>query len=271
MIPLRDDIPSRTFPFVNYSMIAICAMVFFMQLSTPENAPSLVERYGMIPARVRNPNQSITIRSVELRQTARGPQQVVVERPAVPSGVPPAWTLLTCVFLHGGWMHILGNLWFLHIFGDNVEDRMGHVGYLIFYLASGVAASAVHLLSDPTSTVPTIGASGAIAGVMGSYLFLYPHARVLAIIPIIIIMQIIVLPAPIFLGIWFLIQLLQSSQAGATGVAWWAHIGGFVAGALVALILKQIHYLRPPVEDRRLTVGGRRTAWQRDRQRTPWS
>ena len=271
MIPLRDTIPPRTFPVVNYSMIALCAVVFLLQLSTPEDGPSLVERYGMIPARVTHPDQPVTIPAIEHRQTPSGIEQVVVERPAAPSGVPPIWTLLTCVFLHGGWMHIIGNLWFLHIFGDNVEDRMGHGGYLLFYLASGVAASAVHLLSDPSSAVPTIGASGAIAGVMGAYMFLYPHSRVLTIIPIFIIIQIVTIPAPLFLGIWFLIQLLQGSQAGATGVAWWAHIGGFVAGALVALVLKQVHYLRPPVEERRQVTSTRVPVWRTPSRRDPWN
>ena len=150
-------------------------------------------------------------------------------------------------------MHFLGNMWFLYIFGDNVEDRLGHTAYLIFYVAAGAAASLVHFASDPSSTVPTIGASGAIAGVMGAYMFLYPKAQVVTLIPIIIIIQIVVLPAPIFLGIWFAIQFFNGvasiSNMQATGVAWWAHIGGFVAGAGVALVLNKLHRLRPQVED----------------------
>ena len=180
----------------------------------------------------------------EERRTRDGVRRVptvayeVENRPAAQSAVPPFLTPLTCIFLHGGWMHFLGNMWFLYIFGDNVEDRFGRWGYLLFYLASGVAASLSHLVTDPQSTVPTIGASGAIAGVMGAYLVSYPHARVLTLIPIFYIIRVEVLPAPIFLGIWFVIQLFQGVAAvtsvQTTGVAWWAHIGGFAVGAAVA-------------------------------------
>src|SRR5262249_34301990 len=155
-----------------------------------------------------------------------------LEQEAPEPAISPWWTLLTCMFLHGGWLHIIGNMWFLYIFGDNVEDRLGHFGYALFYLGSGVFASLTHLLTNASSTVPTLGASGAIAGVMGAYMVLYPHARVLTLIPIFYFIQILLLPAPLFLGIWFLIQAFQgtfaitSAKEGA-GVAWWAHIGGF--------------------------------------------
>ena len=260
MIPLRDNIPTRTAPVVNYALIAACAVAFVFQLSEPPDEATLAERLGMIPARVLDPDQPIQIpvaaeiTGYEVRQTPDGqlvrvPVIREVRRDAAPSPVPPILTLLTCVFLHGGWMHFLGNMWFLHIFGDNVEDRFGHLGYLVFYLTCGVAASATHLVSAPGSTIPTIGASGAIAGVMGAYLVSYPHARVLAVIPIFFFLEMVVLPAPIFLGIWFVIQFFQGvatiTDVQTTGVAWWAHIGGFVAGAAVAWLLGKGRVLRP--------------------------
>jgi membrane associated rhomboid family serine protease len=155
---------------------------------------------------------------------------------------------MTCIFLHGGWMHFLGNMWFLWIFGDNVEDRFGHWGYLAFYLLTGVAASIAHLVTELGSTIPTIGASGAIAGVMGAYLVSYPHARVMTLVPLLYIFYTTVLPAPVFLGIWFVIQFFQGvSQITAVeteGVAWWAHIGGFAVGAGLTWLLDRAHVLR---------------------------
>jgi membrane associated rhomboid family serine protease len=208
----------------------------------------------MIPARITEPGQQIEIPDVRIVETPGGLREQIIKRPAAEPPIPPIFTLLTCIFLHGGWMHFLGNMWFLYIFGDNVEDRFGHIGYLIFYLACGVAASASHLVSQPGSPIPTIGASGAIAGVMGSYMYLYPHGRVLTLVPIFLFIQILVIPAPIFLGLWFVIQLFSGTASiGAvetTGVAWWAHIGGFAAGLLVALVLGRTHHLNPPVEER---------------------
>jgi membrane associated rhomboid family serine protease len=250
MIPIRDNIPSRTRPVVNYLLIAICALVFFNQLGEERGEPSMVERYGMIPARVMDPDRRIVVQGEELVRTPFGTRVREVRREAAPSGVPAVLTLLTCIFLHGGWMHFLGNVWFLYIFGDNVEDRFGHLGYLIFYLACGVAAGIAHLLSDPGSTIPTIGASGAIAGVMGAYFLLYPRANVLTLVPIIFFFYMLVLPAPLFLGIWFVMQLFfgASAAAGAqaSGVAWWAHVGGFAVGLVVAAVLRC--RLRPRVE-----------------------
>jgi membrane associated rhomboid family serine protease len=166
--------------------------------------------------------------------------------------VHPWLTLLTCIFLHGGWMHFLGNMWFLYIFGDNVEDRFGHLGFGLFYLLCGVGASAAHLLTNRGSAVPTIGASGAIAAVMGAYFVLYPRARVLTVVPIFYFLEMIVLPAPLFLGVWFVIQFFQGafaiSAAASTGVAWWAHVGGFVAGMVLAWQLRARNRLWPAVE-----------------------
>ena len=260
MIPLHDNIPSRRFPIVNYAMIAACTLVFLAQVGEREGDASLVERYGMIPARVLHPGEPITVPSIEERivdvpvrtpygvEVVRMTREVVVERPAANSAVPAILTLLTCIFLHGGWLHFLGNMWFLHIFGDNVEDRFGHLGYLAFYLLSGVAASAAHLAAGPDSQIPTIGASGAIAGVMGAYMISYPHARVMTLVPIVYFMQMIVLPAPLFLGIWFAMQFFQGVAAigdvSSGGVAWWAHIGGFAVGALAVFLLDRGHVLR---------------------------
>jgi len=260
MIPLRDNIPSRTTPFVNYVMIGLCAIVFVVQLTESPEQATLVEKFGMIPARVVHPDRPIEIPvaveetgEYELRRSRDGdivqvPVVRTIMREAAPSPIPPILTLLTCIFLHGGWMHFIGNMWFLWIFGDNVEDRFGHWGYLAFYLLTGVAASFTHLITELSSTMPTIGASGAIAGVMGAYLVSYPHARVQALVPLFYIFFTTVLPAPVFLGIWFLLQFFQGvSQITAVeteGVAFWAHIGGFVVGVGLTWLLDQAHVLR---------------------------
>ena len=251
MIPLRDNIPSRSIPVVNYLMIAACAVAFVFQLQDQKDGQAdLIEQYGMIPAQISNPGQPVTVRDIRPVRIRGQIRLAEIERQLPPPVIPPVLTMLTCVFLHGGWMHFLGNMWSLWIFGDNVEDRFGHFGYLLFYLGCGVAASVTHFASMPDSAMPTIGASGAIAGVMGAYLVLYPRATVLSLVPIFYFIQVIVLPAPIFLGIWFLMQLLQGMSANASGVAWWAHIGGFVMGAAIAALLGRAHTLRPPVGER---------------------
>ncbi len=238
MLPLQDNIPARQFPFVNYIFIAMCTVVFLLQLAVPEGQPTLVEQFGMIPARVQRPDVPVEIPVAQQQvMTEHGPEMQLITKQAAPSPVPAIMTMLTCIFLHGGWMHFIGNMWFLHIFGDNVEDRFGHFGYAMFYLTCGVAASVFHYLSDPASVVPTIGASGAIAGVMGAYLIWYPTAQVKALIPLGYLMQVMLVPAPLFLGIWFVMQAVNVFSAGAGGVAWWAHIGGFLTGLILAFIL----------------------------------
>ena len=242
MIPLRDSIPSRTIPFVNYAMIAICSLVFLAQLTAKDGGRKLIEQFGMVPARVSNPDvESIVIEQRVAVPTDRGIQEQIIRQELAPAAIAPVLTIITCMFLHGGWMHFLGNVWFLYVFGDNVEDRLGHIGYLLMYLATGVLASLAHLLTGPESPIPTIGASGAIAGVMGAYAWLYPHSKVLALLPLIVIMQTFVLPAPIFLLIWFGFQIYNGVAAAASGaaggVAWWALVGGFVGGAAVALMV----------------------------------
>lgn len=246
MIPIRDSIPSRHFPFINYLMIVICGWAFLAQVMSEDGGQRIIEQYGMVPLRLTDPNAVPVIRIQETVPTPMG--MVVQERQQVlaPAAINPWLTILTCMFLHGGWMHFLGNMWFLYIFGDNVEDRLGHLGYLLLYLGTGIAAAVSHWLTELASPIPTIGASGAIAGVMGAYALLYPHARVLAVLPIFIFLQFFVIPAPIFLGIWFAIQMFSgmASGAGSTGVAWWAHIGGFVAGAVVAVLVKVLQFGR---------------------------
>ncbi len=241
MIPLRDENPSHRTPVVTWTLIAVCVLVYLLQAA--DSSDAITMKFGMVPARITHPDKIIVVRGMNQVQTPLGPQMVEVERELPESPLPEWMTILSCVFLHGSVMHLLGNVWFLYIFGDNVEDRLGHVGYLIFYLGCGIAASVSQYVLDMESPVPTIGASGAIAGVMGAYLFMYPHARIVSLVPIAFFLQVVVIPAPIFLGIWFLIQLVQGTfSMGATqaaGVAWWAHIGGFAAGAIVAMIFRR--------------------------------
>jgi membrane associated rhomboid family serine protease len=215
MIPLRDAIPSRTFPLVTYAIIAVNAFAFFIEISQGRGFDQLIHRFGIVPSRF-------------LR--------------AGIFDLPQLLTLLSSMFLHGGWLHILGNMWFLHIFGDNIEDRLGHIKYLFFYLLSGIGAAFTQVALNPASGVPMVGASGAIAGVMGAYVFLYPRARIVTLIPIIVFLQVIELPAFVFLGLWFVLQIFSGLTslgigADAGGVAWWAHIGGFAAGALLLVVL----------------------------------
>ena len=246
MIPLRDSIESRTTPVVNRVIIGICSLAFLIQLAAGERGNTIVEQFGLVPARLTDPDSSPVIRQNVTVRTNRGIEQAVVVHELAPPVIPTWLTFITCMFLHGGWMHFLGNMWFLYVFGDNVEDRLGHVGFLLLYLGTGVVAGIAHYAADSMSAVPTIGASGAIAGVMGAYAWFYPHARVQAVLPLFVIMPIFVLPAPVFLGIWFVIQTFSGISASASGeaggVAWWAHIGGFVAGAIVALVVGRAHW-----------------------------
>jgi membrane associated rhomboid family serine protease len=209
MIPLRDTIRSRRFPVVNWLIILANAAAFYYELRIdPPALNGFIHTWGLVPAQFWAEPQS-------------------------------AWlTLFSAMFLHGGWLHIISNMWILFIFGDNVEDRMGSGGYLVFYLLSGVAAGLLQAFLLPDSPVPMIGASGAIAGVLGAYLVLYPRARVLSLVPILFIFTLIEIPAPIFLLFWFASQLfsgvlsLSGVGAAGSGIAWWAHIGGFVFGLL---------------------------------------
>lgn len=219
MIPIRDAIRSRTFPVVNITIIILNVLVFFWQLAQGPQLKEALFLYGIVPIRYSDPNLSIQFTEF---------QQIL--------------PFLTSMFLHGGFLHIIGNMWFLYIFGDNIEDRLGHFRYLIFYLLCGVMAGLVHLYTNWESEIPTIGASGAISGVMGAYLILYPHSRILTLIPIFFFLQFFEIPAFIFLGYWFLIQLFSASLTpkNVGGIAFWAHIGGFVVGLLSVKIFDWI-------------------------------
>ena len=211
MIPLYDTVHSRRVPIVNWLLIGLNVLVFLYEISLSQaGLATLTRTWGLVPANL-----------VAQPQTA--------------------WlTIFTSMFLHGGWFHILSNMWVLFIFGDNVEDRMGGSRYLLFYLLSGTAAALLQSFFLPTSRVPMIGASGAIAGVLGAYLLLYPRARIASLVPILFIFTIIDIPAPIFLLFWFVSQLfsgwLSLGGAGGSGVAWFAHVGGFVFGILAVFI-----------------------------------
>lgn len=212
MIPLRDINPRHTLPVVNVALIAVNVLVFFYTLTLhPLAGERLVATYGMVPARL----------------------GLALTHPAV-SVADAAVPLVSSMFLHGGLWHILGNMWFLWVFGDNIEDRLGHLRYLAFYLLCGVGAGLAHALVDLNSTVPAIGASGAVSGVMGAYLVLFPHSRVVTLVPLVVFFFTVRLPAVVILGYWFLVQFLSGVTAlgpvGSQGVAWWAHIGGFLLG-----------------------------------------
>ncbi|PIE70895.1 MAG: rhomboid family intramembrane serine protease [Deltaproteobacteria bacterium] len=209
MIPIRDTTPSATYPVVTTALIAVNVIFFMVQSGYGPNEDALLYLYGLVPAKWTLPQWQAHF-----------------------STSNRLFTLLSYMFLHGGIWHLIGNMWSLYIFGDNVEDHLGHLRYLLFYLLCGVVSGFSHMMLNRLSDVPTIGASGAIAGVMGAYFLLYPRARILTLIPIIIIPWFIELPAFVFLGIWFLMQLLNAAGSGAGGVAWWAHIGGFVMGMI---------------------------------------
>jgi len=229
MIPLHDDNPTRTKPVLTVLLIAANALVFLYQLSLgARGGETFVYQFGAIPAVI------VGMRSL----------------PAALATIPPAFSLLTSMFLHGGFMHLIGNMLYLWIFGNNIEDAMGRVRFLVFYLLCGFAATFVHILMNTASEIPAIGASGAISGVLGAYLLLYPRAQVLTLIPIFYFIRLMYIPAGIVLGLWFVFQLVSGGLASGEGggVAWWAHVGGFVAGmALVALFKKRdVRMFNPP-------------------------
>lgn len=208
MIPLRDSQPSRTTPLVTIVLIALNAAIFLHEVTLDDYSRNyFVAQYALIPARLQ-------------------------------------WAdLVTSMFLHGGWLHLIGNMWFLWIYGDNIEDILGRSKYILFYLACGIAAAMVHVWFNPGSRIPTVGASGAIAGVMGAYMLKFPHSRIVTLIPIVIFFTTVEIPAWIILVYWFGIQLfsgvgdLAAASGNEGGIAWFAHIGGFVAGLLLILVL----------------------------------
>ena len=228
MIPIRDDTPRFSTPYVTYFLIALNAVIFLWEwsvgLQSQRELSALIFQLGVVPRHV--------------TAALGGSTQVSLAAAFLP--------ILTSMFLHGSWLHIIGNMWVLWIFGDNIEDYLGHFPYLIFYLVCGIVASVAHILLNLNSRVPSVGASGAIAGIMGAYFVLYPKARVLTIVPLIIFFTFWWLPAWIVLGYWFLLQLLSGAatsiavtgQSGP-GIAFWAHVGGFVAGILLIKLMPQ--------------------------------
>ncbi|PLX42199.1 MAG: rhomboid family intramembrane serine protease [Deltaproteobacteria bacterium] len=234
MIPIRDLNPTRRKPVAVYTIIALNVLVFWVEAelgifssSPPREFMLFLYKYGLVPARYSVPRFSESFTALE---------QVI--------------PFFSSLFIHGSLFHLIGNMWMLWIFGDNIEDWLGPVGFTIFYLYCGIVAGALHLAFNWSSQMPTVGASGAIAGVMGAYMLLYPRARVVALIPIFIFFfPVIQLPAVVFLGLWFLLQLVQGSAGAMGNVAWWAHVGGFAAGAAVVVFAGR---------SRLLTIWGRR-------------
>ena len=213
MIPIRDEIPTRETPVVNYMLIAINVIVYlFMALAGPASQEAIVSKYAMVPAHFAD---GVTLADI--------------------------MTIFTSMFMHAGILHLGGNMLYLWIFGDNVEDRLGHFRYLVFYMVGGVAASLAHLATNWGSEVPTVGASGAIAAVLGAYLILFPTSRIETFIPLGRIYQLTLVPAAVVLGFWFILQLfdgvLALSGTDVSGVAFWAHVGGFIAGIVMVKLI----------------------------------
>jgi membrane associated rhomboid family serine protease len=228
MIPLRDENPSQSTPFVTWFLVAANVVAFLVELRFGSDLSAFLYDWALIPARltmaVQYGNESV---------------------------LGPGLTVLTSMFLHGGWLHLLGNMWYLWIFGDNVEDRLGHVRFLLFYLAAGVIAALLHWFTNEASRAPTLGASGAIAGVLGAYLVAFPRARVVTLLPFFPFIRIVALPAVLVLGLWFVFQFfsgaLTLAYGGSTGggIAWWAHIGGFAFGVLTMGVVRAIRGPEP--------------------------
>ncbi len=222
MIPIRDANPSRQTPWITFGVIMICTAVFLYELQLGRHLEGFLLEYGLVPARVIT---TVTARRYEVGQIL---------------------PFFSSMFLHGGWLHLIGNMWVLYIFGDNVESELGHVQYLFFYLLCGLTAASIQVITSPHSNLPTIGASGAIGGVMGAYFLLYPRARILTLIPVLFFFTLIEIPAYVFLGFWFLLQFfsgafsLISRSEQYQGIAWWAHVGGFVGGMFLLHLFKGV-------------------------------
>jgi membrane associated rhomboid family serine protease len=221
VIPLKDLTPRRSFPVITLLLIVANALVFFYQLSLPPKAgEALVMTYGLVPVRI--------------QYALAGSHHVTLAQAFLP--------LFTCMVLHGGWMHIIGNMLFLWIFGGNVEDRFGALPYLLFYVVCGLGSGISQVMFSWGSKIPSIGASGAISGVLGAYIVFFPGSRILTLVPLFIIFFLARIPAAIFIGLWFVVQFLSGlgslNAVNTGGVAWWAHVGGFAIGAVIALATK---------------------------------
>ena len=219
MIPVRDTIPSKNYPVVNNALILINVYFFILQHTQGGDIGRFIYTYGLVPAKYSVPLITAQFTTAE-----------------------KLFSLVSYMFLHGGIWHLVSNMWSLYIFGDNVEDYFGSIRYLIFYLLCGILSGLFHLLFNIYANIPTIGASGAIAGVMGAYFILYPKSKILTLIPIIIIPWFVEIPAFIFLGLWLVIQLINAAGNNAMGggIAWWAHIGGFIVGILLLRLAPRI-------------------------------
>jgi membrane associated rhomboid family serine protease len=235
MIPIGDSVPTRRTPWVNYALVVTIILVFFVELIQGEALDPFIRRWGVTPLLI-------------TREFAGDPR--------IQPGV--LITLITATFLHGGWLHLGGNLLFLWVFGDNVEERFGHLRYLLFYLATGVGANLAQVFAVPDSRVPLIGASGAIAAVLGAYVIMYPTSRITVLVPVFLLPLLLPIPAFLMLGIWFLTQFASGVAAIASpsyatgGVGYWAHIGGFVLGFLLTPIIPKARgaapVYRPPLD-----------------------
>lgn len=247
-LPLYDLNPHRRLPIVTVALIVanVLGLVWLIRLPEPIQAAAPF-RHGFVPARMAQlqTHQALVIDLKAMAErrhlplVGEAPREIRLE----PQPAPIFASLLTCMFLHGGWMHLIGNMWFLWIFGNNVEDRLGHVWFLLFYLAGGLLASACHWLTDPASVVPVIGASGAVATVLGAYAVTWPAAKVRTLVFLGIFITTVDLPSLAVLGIWFVMQLVEAGMALRVGVgvgggvAWWAHVGGFLAGVVLMPLL----------------------------------
>jgi len=230
MIPIRDTAPRYRVPVINIALILLNILNFFyQQMLPPEQLYSFILTYGTVPAKLTGSLFGIL---------KPGFSSLALLAASLP--------LITANFLHGGWLHLLGNMLYLWIFGDNIEGRLGHLKYLLLYLFMGAASQLFHIFTSPFSTTPLVGASGAIAGVLGAYFILFPHARILTLVPLGFFITFVHLPAVIFLGFWFILQLfnasLQGVAIGAQAVAWWAHIGGFLVGAGIGILIRRKVY-----------------------------
>ena len=251
MLPIRDTIPSKNVPIGTWSIILVNAVVFMFELMMPEPVlQAFFYYFGLVPARYSHPEFAVWL------------------------GLPidDYWPFITSMFLHGGWLHIIGNMWTLYIFGDNVEDRMGTLRYLVFYFTCGIIAGLVHYFTNINSTLPTVGASGAVAGVLGAYFLLFPNARVITLIPLFFLPIFVEIPAIIYLGFWALSQvfsgvLMLGLPEDVGGVAFWAHLGGFVGGMVLHWF-----FLKNKKQIRRLSLDelGLEGAWRPLRTTSLW-
>jgi membrane associated rhomboid family serine protease len=231
MIPIRDRNPSGTFPYVTMGIIIINVLIFLYELSLGSGLGEFIMKFGVVPLKVSYYSQVSDLTFINT-----------------------FFPFISSMFLHGGFVHLIGNMWFLWIFGDNIEDKLGHFKFIAFYFLCGIIASSVHVFFNSQSNVPCVGASGAIAGVLGAYMLTFPHARVVTIVPLFVFIQVMELPAMVVLGFWFVIQFFNgaasiTASASGAGVAWLAHIGGFAAGVMILYIIR-IFFARKPVRQR---------------------